>query len=413
MKSNITELRAKADAAVRVAGVAASEDERDRGPLLAAALLNEVERFIARFVCYPTVHARVAHALWIAHAHLMECFDSTPRIAFLSPEPGSGKSRALEVTELLVPRPIQTINATPAYLFRRIGAVLRPTVLFDEVDAIWGPKAKHENEEVRALINAGHRRHSTIGRCVLRGNVVATEETNAFAAVAMAGLGDLPDTVLTRSVVIRMRRRAPGDKIEAFRRREQESEGTRLRGALERWAAIIEPKLVDARPAMPDGVADRDADVWEALLAVADAAGGHWPDRARAAAQALVAEAKSSTPSLGVKLLSDLKVIFAGASHLSTEAILRKLAALDESPWGDLRGKPLDSRGLASRLRPYGIRSGSVRDEEFVVKGYRRADLFDAWERYVPTSSPLAATSATGATPSVRIANRPRIRNRG
>ena len=85
-----------------------------------AELLDDVETFLARFVAYPSEHARIAHVLWIAHAHLMDCWESTPRIAFLSPEPGSGKSRCLEVTEPLVPRPVHAVNTTPAYLFRKV-----------------------------------------------------------------------------------------------------------------------------------------------------------------------------------------------------------------------------------------------------------------------------------------------------
>ncbi len=84
-----------------------------------AVLLDSVEDFLARFIVYPTEHARVAHALWIGHTHFMKRWESTPRIAFLSPEPASGKSRALEVTEPLVPRPVHAVNTSPAYLFRK------------------------------------------------------------------------------------------------------------------------------------------------------------------------------------------------------------------------------------------------------------------------------------------------------
>src|SRR4051812_6534900 len=86
-----------------------------------AALLREVSDYIGRFVCYPSVEAHTAHALWIAHAHLMGCWESTPRLFLCSPEPGSGKTRALEVTEPLVPSPVEAVNVTPAYLFRKIG----------------------------------------------------------------------------------------------------------------------------------------------------------------------------------------------------------------------------------------------------------------------------------------------------
>ena len=157
--------------------------------------LDDVESFLGGFVAYPSEHARVAHVLWIVHTRLMDVWESTPRIAFLSPEPGSGKSRALEVSELLVPRPVMAVNVTPPYLFRKVGNEDgKPTILYDEIDTVFGPKAR-DNEEIRGLLNAGHRRDAVAGRCVVRGNQVFTEEIPAYAAVALAGLGDLPDKI--------------------------------------------------------------------------------------------------------------------------------------------------------------------------------------------------------------------------
>ena len=135
---------------------------------MARSLLDDVHAFLGRFVAYPSEAAHVAHTLWIAHTHLMDAWESTPRIAFLSPEPGSGKTRALEVTELLVPSPVEAVNVTPAYLFRKVGDQKgAPTILFDEIDTVFGPKAK-DNEEIRGLLNAGHRRGAVAGRCVVR-----------------------------------------------------------------------------------------------------------------------------------------------------------------------------------------------------------------------------------------------------
>lgn len=108
-----------------------------------AELLAGVHAFLKRFVAYPSHHAHVAHTLWIAHAHAMEAWDSTPRIAFLNPEPGSGKTRAIEISEVLVPNPVEAVNVTPAYLFRKVGAEEGPpTILYDEIDTVFGPKAK-------------------------------------------------------------------------------------------------------------------------------------------------------------------------------------------------------------------------------------------------------------------------------
>ena len=302
-----------------------------------AQLLAAVRDFLGRFVAYPSPHAQIAHVLWVAHTHLMDAWDSTPRIAFLSPEPGSGKTRALEVTELLVPNPVEAVNVTPAYLFRKVGEAA-PSILYDEIDTVFGPKAK-DNEEIRGLLNAGHRRGAVAGRCVVKGKVVETEEIPAYCAVALAGLGGLPDTLLSRSVVVRMRRRAPHELVEQFRRREHAPTGHDLRKRIAAWADAVREKVTGAWPDMPEGIEDRDADVWEALLACADAAGGEWPPVARTAARAIVAESKKSTPSLGVLLLADLRTVFAAAESLATDTILEELHKLVESPWGDQIGR--------------------------------------------------------------------------
>ena len=150
----------------RAMGLEPAELLDDRG----AELLDDIEVFVGRFVAYPSEHARVAHVLWIAHTHLMAAWESTPRIAFLSPEPSSGKSRALEVTELLVPRPVHAVNTTPAYLFRKVSDEAGPpTILYDEIDTVFGPRAK-DSEDIRGMLNAGHRKGAMAGRCVVRSN---------------------------------------------------------------------------------------------------------------------------------------------------------------------------------------------------------------------------------------------------
>jgi hypothetical protein len=365
-------------------------------------LFAKVYNFLGRFVAYPSEHAHVAHVLWIAHTHCMDAWESTPRIAFLSPEPASGKTRALEISELLVPNPVEAINVTPAYLFRKVGGEDGPpTILFDEIDTVFGPKAK-ENEEIRGLLNAGHRRGAVAGRCVVKGKTVETEEMPAYCAVALAGLGWLPDTLLSRSVIIRMRRRHAGERIEAYRHRVHSHEGHQLRDALAAWAAGAVDELGRAYPNMPEGVEDRDADVWEPLLAVADSISGEWPKKARVSAVSLVSDAKEAEPSLGIRLLADCKIIFGGIDAMFTHVILKALHDLAEAPWSDLKGKPLNDRGLALRLRQYGIKSKQVRIGDITLKGYERADFIDVWKRYLPPPLPSdgSETSETSETKS-------------
>lgn len=367
----------------------------------AAALLDDVHGFYCRFVAFPSSHAAVACTLWAAHAHAMEAWDSTPRLAFLSPEPGSGKSRALEITELLVPRPVQAVNVSPAYLFRKVADPEgRPTILHDEIDTVFGPKVRRDVEETRGLLNAGHRRGAMTGRCKMVGKSVETEEIEAYCAVALAGLGDLPDTVASRAVIVRMRRRAPGERVEPYRRRSHQPDGARLCDRLGEWAMLHSRELAKSRPEMPPGVEDRAADVWEPLLAIADAAGGDWPDLARKAAVAMVCEARDTPATLGVRLLTDLRSAFGDAEQMATATLLDTLNGLEEAPWGDLRGKPLDSRRLAQMLKPYGIAPETVRTATGTPKGYKREALWDAWQRYLPLTLPDSATSATSATDS-------------
>jgi hypothetical protein len=163
----------------------------------------------------------------------------------------------------------------------------------------------------------------------------------------------------------------------------------------------VQEKAANAWPDMPDGVEDRAADVWEPLLAVADLAGGEWPDLARVTAVTLVTDLAERPPTLGVRLLSDLRDVFRSYGDVATattDQLLRDLHGMEEAPWSDLRGKPLDARGLANRLRPYDVKRTTVRVGEIVAKGYRREDLADAWSRYLPPSPPKSVTSVTSVT---------------
>ncbi|BAG19735.1 MULTISPECIES: DUF3631 domain-containing protein [Streptomyces] len=378
-------------------------DQQPKTLIDGAALLDAVEAFHRRFNAFPTEAAYVAVALWDAHTHLLDCFDSTPRLAFLSPEPGSGKTRALEVISTLVPHPMHAVNASPAALFRAVADEAgRPTILFDEIDTVFGPKAK-DNEDLRGLLNAGHRKSGVSYRCVGDGGTQTVVAFPSYCAVAMGGLGSLPDTILARSVIIRMRRRARNERVEPFRARIHEPQGHALRDQLITWAEQVRPRVDGAFPDMPEGITDRPADVWEPLLAVADAAGGTWPERARQACVDLVtAVNEDDRASLGVKLLTDLRDhVFPGEVTVSTVEILHLLNGLEESPWGDLDGRPLNARTLSKTLKEYvtakskPISPRPLRIGGQIVKGYHRDDLTDAWNRYCPPPPESSVTSVT------------------
>jgi len=175
-------------------------------------------------------------------------------------------------------------------------------------------------------------------------------------------------------------------------------------------------ELAKAEPDLPDELDDRAQDIIESLLVIADMVGGEWPKEARRAARTLLTgEEREDSESLGVKLLHDLRGIFdkEKAERLSTSAILEKLHQADETPWGSLRGEPLDARGLARLLKPYGIRPKQIREREQTHKGYKRDEFEDAWSRYLdearadtPHSPPAKRNSETDhSNPAYRAEN--------
>jgi 5S rRNA maturation endonuclease (ribonuclease M5) len=360
-----------------------------------ATVLETVRSFLTRFVAYPSEHAAVAHTLWIAHTHMMDVWDSTPRLHFSSPERGSGKTRALEVTELLVPRPVHAVNNSVAYSIRKIADETgRPTILQDEADVLIGGRGQPDKADLIAIYNAGHRKGATSGRCVTGAGPVRTEELPAYCALALAGLRDLPDTLGSRSIIIEMRKRAPDETVEPFRGRIHRPQAKPIYENLEAWCASAARRIAGTYPELPPEIIDRDADCWESLISIANAAGGTWPERALAAAKYLVARGTERTQTSGVELLEHIREAFADEDKLWTKELIKRLCERDESPWADIKGHPLADRGLAERLRPYQIASKDVKVNGVNHKGYYREQFMDAWKRYLQTR----ATKATKAT---------------
>ena len=369
------------------------EEELLREPL--DAILSDLSALICRYVALPSDEAVTAVALWIAHTWTIEAFETTPRLAVISPELGSGKTRLLEVVELVVREPLFASNISVAVLFRVIDR-RQPTILLDEADSVFGSKKAAENhEDLRAALNAGYRQGASVYRMVGLGSKMEEKEFRIFSPVALAGIGDLPDTVMSRSVLVEMRRRRPDELVDQFRQREARERAKPIRDALAFWALDAEGPLKKARPEMPPGVTDRAADVWEPLQAVADLAGADWPREARQAALALTGRLSGREPSIGVRLLADIREVFGDADRLTSQRLCDRLSELEEAPWGDWFGKPLDPRGLARRLRPFDVHPRTIRTGDETPKGYLREDFADAWGRYLPV---LAATSATTAT---------------
>jgi uncharacterized protein DUF3631 len=368
-------------------------------------VLNAVVAFVSRFSAFPNEHCAPTLALWYAHTHIADRLYVTPRLILDSAEPGSGKTRVLEVGQYLVAKPEMTISITPAAVFRMLveGPI---TLLFDEIDAVFNPKTGGNNEDLRALLNAGYKRTATVARCVGDAKSMNVTRFPVYAPVALAGIaGGMPATITTRAVTIHMRKRRFDEVVEEFIEEDVEREAAPVHADLEAWAHRVADEVARARPERPDGVRDRAAEIWRPLLALADAAGGHWPQTARKACRHFVVEAGPQNVSTGVRLLSDIRDIFTAQNtdRMATADLIRELHAIEDGPWTDLQGKPLDSRRLAKELDRYSARPKDVKVNGKALKGYRvdsDGGLADAWSRYL-APIPSGATAATSATEEV------------
>jgi hypothetical protein len=338
-----------------------------------------VTRFIGRFVVMSRSQLLV-NALWAIHTHLISSYRQTPYLLVTSPEPECGKSRLLEVHELLVRRPWSVVNPSEAVLFRKIDADT-PTLLWDEIDAIFNPKSAGFHEDKRAVLDQGHRRHGRVPRFI--NNVVA--EFNVYGAKIIAGIGTVPDTIAARSIPIRLERRKAGEQVEDFILRDVETEAKKIRSRIERWAKQNAAELRDARPEMPDELSDRMKEGCEPLVGIADLLGCGRKARA-ALVELLTADRLDEQETMRRRLLHDIRDVFSvnGRRAMRTPDMIARLAEIEEAPWGDYYGRGLAPKDLASLLRPYGVRPKPIKFKNGEVhKGYRRDELSEVWERYL------------------------------
>lgn len=397
-----------------------------------AEILDDVRQAVTRYIVIGE-HEATAVALWVAHVWALDAFEATGYLEVRSPVRRCGKTTLLNVLSLLVPRPWATVEPSEAVFYRRI-ATDQPCVLLDEVDAIFNKKSE-ATEGLRACLNAGNLRGTTVPRCQPpRMDIV---EFPVFCAKALAGIGGLPATITDRSIPVEMRRKGSGDRVERFRMRKARELVAPLAGELAEWAEgaveqlqaeleIVEHFADDGMPL--DCLDDRAFEqAWEPLLAVASLAGDEW---LRAAVLAAVALSGSRDDELdtGVNLLGDIRAVFEESPDrvsLATSELLDALLALEESPWRDwwsdsradeVKASKAAPRKLARMLKPFGIQRTTVWTPSGIArKGYRLDDFRDAWARYLPSTdgegglgrSDPASDAGSGLTHKDRESVRP------
>ena len=360
-----------------------------------ADLLEETKVFVRRFVVIGDLEL-VAISLWNAHTFVFETATATPYLNAYSPEPGSGKTTLLDVLELTARNAIQADNLTEPVLFRMIDD-RRPTLLFDEVDAVFGKRNGDSAEGIRQVLNSGYRAGKVALRCV-----PPSHEVRAFAVYcpkATAGLNELPGTLAHRSIPISMKPPTPGEAYEDLDHEEVADVAETLKTNLQTWADETARDLRDPRlkPPRLDGLDARGNEIWRILFRIADMAGGGWPEQARIAALELSAgERRHKDTSIGVKLLADVFRVWEG-ERMTCAGVADALNGLEDAAWGGWNdGGGIRTRELGKYLARYGIRAKPIRvDGERAGNGYERVQFEDAWSRYLRNIDLQTGTTVT------------------
>lgn len=346
-------------------------------PVKGADLLRGLSDAIRQYVVMADWVADTV-ALWTAHTYLVDRFGISPRLAITSPEKGCGKTTLLDVLSHIVARPLPTANATASAIFRVV-ELHQPTLLIDEADTFLSG-----NEELRGILNSGHRHGGSVIRTV--GEDYEPRAFSTYTACAIALIGKLPGTIADRSVPIELRRRRTDEPAEPFRF-ERTQHLDQLARKLARWAADNADRIHDIDPDVPAGIFNRAADNWRPLLAIADAADAEWSTRCRRAAQCTGAAAADDEQSVRVMLLSDIRATFRErqVDRLSSAELVESLVAIEGHPWAEWKaGNPITANGLARLLSPFEIKPGTIRTSVGTPKGYRLAQFEDAFVRYLP-----------------------------
>ena len=360
------------------------------------SIFETLKRFIA---AKPEVLS--AAALWTSFTWFIEDVRVAPLAIITSPEKRCGKTILTTLMSRLCRDPLPASNITPSALFRSIEK-WKPTLILDEADTFL-----RENEDLRGLINSGHTRSTAfVIRCT--GDNHEPTSFHTFGAKLLAGIGNLPETIMDRAVVLRLRRKKPDEKMERIRKT-PDALFDELCRKQARFSADHSKTIAESNPAIPENLNDREQDNWEPLLAIAEAAGGHWPETARHAAVALSQNGEEQS-SNAIKLLSDIRQIFSKIENerISTVELIEALCSGEERPWSTFKqGAKITARQVANMLHGFDIKSKSIRIYGRVMKGYELQDFEDNFQRYLvsdPHKEGLQVTNTCNASETVTLA---------
>lgn len=349
-------------------------------PTPAPSIVDEVRAFITDYVSLPDESYADALALYVLHTHAFSAARTTPYIYITSQGPGSGKTRVMEVLNEVTRNANLVSGMTGPTLFHMIEAI-RPTLFLDEVDTIYSGS---KNEELRGVLNGGYKHNGKVARVDAKSEL-GFREFSTFCPKVLAGIdnGQVPNTVLDRSITIRLLKAKPG-AVKPFYSEDVEELAEDLMDRIGTWYAANKDTLTDRtkRPEPIEGLSDRQNDIVRPLLTIAATIPG-WEKRARVSLTAVFSDAGTPLTPQADALNTVREYMTAHDLDRISSAKVAELVgqnAKQVGAWFSAFGvTPATLRGFDARP------AGRVEGQADKVKAYLKSgSMEDAWHRFLP-----------------------------
>lgn len=322
-------------------------------------MINEIKTFIQRYVTLPDDNIATVLALYVLHTWSWQLSDTTPYMYVWSPLKQSGKTRLLEVLEVLVHMPIRASSVTSAALYRVIEE-RNPTMLIDEVDTIYSG-TKHE--DLRGTLNSGYRRGGYSVR--IRGGEVTDFST--YCPKVLAGINNylLPDTIADRCISVELQRKPTDVKVEPFYHSKAMVEVESILERSDNWAQKNALRLKASNPHPISDVSDRKWEIGEPLAQIASVL------KVKSYRNILQDVLSRNIPR---NTLNETEFLMRGLSELYSEH--DKMFSSDIAEYMEITPAL-----LAKRLQLFNIAPKRIRIGNKVTKGYDKNQLGSLLER--------------------------------
>lgn len=353
-------------------------------PVDAKALYGDLNGRLGCFVKM-SPHEVCAVSLWTLHTYTIrepgqaQICEFSPILFISSPEKSCGKSTLVELLADLVPRPLMASNISEAAMFRIIES-RRPTLFLDEIDTFFGNR-----KEISGVLNSGCRQ---AGRFIRMGgkNFDIPIELRTWGAKCISGIGTIPDTVESRCLKVRLKRKLPSETV-LRKNMVLSTEPTvflDLRRKMARFTIDFEEEIQAIELPFIDELDDRTQDVWSGLFKIAKYIGEEAYTEAIAAALGLSA-VESAEKSESIELIEDIWHLFEEGlpNRVSSRVLCQRLCALEDRPWATYQRGGLDPFKLSALLKVFGIYTRQIKEDGRNIRRYERPMFEEIFRRYL------------------------------